>query len=120
MRSGPLRSRGAKNAAARKKLIAALRDDRDGALLYAEFEAAKRRAEGESHFLRVSERFPLTGRGDINTYAVFTESNRTLTGPRGRTGGDCADGDCDGCDDTVLLQGLGHEGTPRRTVRLRE
>ncbi|MFB9736121.1 Eco57I restriction-modification methylase domain-containing protein [Streptomyces thermocoprophilus] len=77
---------GAKNAAARKKLIAALRDDRDGALLYAEFEAAKRRAEGESHFLRVSERFPLTGRGDINTYAVFTESNRTLTGPRGRTG----------------------------------
>ncbi|MET7850774.1 DNA methyltransferase [Streptomyces avermitilis] len=76
----------AKNAAARKRLIAELRDDRDGALLYAEFEAAKRRAEGESHFLRVSARFPLTGRGDINTYAVFTETDRTLTGPRGRTG----------------------------------
>ncbi|MFD3355232.1 Eco57I restriction-modification methylase domain-containing protein [Streptomyces fradiae] len=76
----------AKNAAARKRLIAALRDDPDGARLYTEFEAAKRRAEGESHFLRASFRFPLTGRGDINTYAVFTETDRTLTGPCGRTG----------------------------------
>lgn len=76
----------AKNAAARKRLIVDLRDDLDGARLYGEFEAAKRRAEGESHFLRVSARFPLTGRGDINTYAVFTETDRTLTGPRGRTG----------------------------------
>ncbi len=77
---------GATNAAARKRLIAELRDDRDRTHLYAEFEAAKRRAEGESHFLRVGGRFPLTGRGDINTYAVFTETDRTLTGPRGRTG----------------------------------
>ncbi|MEU1672745.1 DNA methyltransferase [Streptomyces roseifaciens] len=76
----------AKNAAARKRLIAELRDDRDRAHLHAEFEAAKRRAEGESHFLRTSSRFPLTGRGDINTYAVFTETDRTLTGKRGRTG----------------------------------
>ncbi|MEV0024071.1 DNA methyltransferase [Streptomyces atroolivaceus] len=77
---------GAKNAAARKRLITELRDDPDGAGLYTEFEAARRRAEGESHFLRVGGRFPLTGRGDINTYAVFTETDRTLTGPRGRTG----------------------------------
>ncbi|MFJ4424171.1 Eco57I restriction-modification methylase domain-containing protein [Streptomyces bobili] len=76
----------AKNAAARKRLIAELRDDPDGMRLYTEFGEAKRRAEGESHFLRVSARFPLTGRGDINTYAVFTETDRTLTGPRGRTG----------------------------------
>ncbi|WP_055571752.1 Eco57I restriction-modification methylase domain-containing protein, partial [Streptomyces prasinopilosus] len=76
----------AKNAAVRKRLIAELRADPDGARLYFEFEAAKRRSEGESHFLRVSARFPLTGRGDINTYAVFTETDRTLTGPLGRTG----------------------------------
>lgn len=76
----------AKNAAARKRLIADLREDRDGAKLFAEFEAAKRRAEGESHYLRASKRFPLTGRGDINTYAVFTETDRALTSPRGRTG----------------------------------
>ncbi|KUN22123.1 restriction endonuclease [Streptomyces antibioticus] len=76
----------AKNAAARKRLIVELRNDPDGVRLYTEFEDAKRRAEGESHFLRVSARFPLTGRGDINTYAVFTETDRTLTGSRGRTG----------------------------------
>ncbi|WP_328914381.1 MULTISPECIES: Eco57I restriction-modification methylase domain-containing protein [unclassified Streptomyces] len=76
----------ATNAAARKKLIAALRNDPDGARLFAEFGSAKRRAEGESHFLRMSNRFPLNGRGDINTYAVFAETDRTLTGPGGRTG----------------------------------
>lgn len=77
---------GAKNAAARKALIAALHQDRDRSHLVTEFEDSKRRAEGESHFLRAGNRFPLTGRGDINTYAVFTETGRTLTGPRGRTG----------------------------------
>ncbi|MFF3005981.1 Eco57I restriction-modification methylase domain-containing protein [Kitasatospora sp. NPDC057940] len=76
----------AKNAAARKSLIASLRDDPDLAHLYTEFEDAKRRAEGESHFLRTSNRFPLTGRGDINTYAVFTETDRILTSIWGRTG----------------------------------
>ncbi|MEU5714514.1 DNA methyltransferase [Streptomyces sp. NPDC020403] len=76
----------AKTAAVRKRLIASLRNDPDGTHLYTRFEAAKRRAEGESHFLRLSNRFPLTGRGDINTYAVFAETDRALTGPRGRTG----------------------------------
>lgn len=76
----------ATNASARKRLIRELRDDRDGAQLYADFQAAKRRSEGESHFLRMSNRFPLTGRGDINTYAVFAETDRALTGPQGRTG----------------------------------
>ncbi|WP_345047276.1 Eco57I restriction-modification methylase domain-containing protein [Streptomyces rameus] len=74
------------NAAARKRAIAGLRGDPEGRLLLAEFEAAKRRSEGESHFLRTSGRYPLTGRGDINTYAVFAETDSTLTGPRGRTG----------------------------------
>ncbi|CAL9352212.1 Eco57I restriction-modification methylase domain-containing protein [Streptomyces sp. enrichment culture] len=76
----------AKNAASRKKLIAALSGDPDGRRLFTEFGAAKRRAEGESHFLRMSNRFPLTARGDINTYAVFAETDRILTGPHGRTG----------------------------------
>ncbi|MCI4042320.1 DNA methyltransferase [Streptomyces sp. TRM75563] len=76
----------AKNAAVRKKQISALKDSSEGTQLYAEFEAAKRRAEGESHFMRNSGRYPLTGRGDINTYAVFAETDRALTGPRGRTG----------------------------------
>ncbi|MGW5663290.1 Eco57I restriction-modification methylase domain-containing protein [Streptomyces sp. NPDC003758] len=74
----------APNAAARKRLISALpTTNRD---LFAEFTAAKRHAEGESHFLRTGGRYPLTGRGDINTYAVFSESDRMLTGPHGRMG----------------------------------
>ncbi|MFI2303129.1 Eco57I restriction-modification methylase domain-containing protein [Actinacidiphila glaucinigra] len=74
----------APNAAARKKLIAALPTTNPE--LFADFAEAKRRAEGESQFLRSSSRYPLTGRGDINTYAVFAETDRTLIGPRGRTG----------------------------------
>ncbi|MGA5191270.1 Eco57I restriction-modification methylase domain-containing protein [Streptomyces griseoincarnatus] len=76
----------ANNAAARKRLIAALRDSNEGAALYTEFEAAKRKAEGESSFLRSGGRFPLTGRGDINTYAVFSETDQMLMGPHGRMG----------------------------------
>ncbi|MGH3516181.1 MAG: Eco57I restriction-modification methylase domain-containing protein, partial [Haloechinothrix sp.] len=76
----------ARNAAARKTLIAALKQDPDRRELYQDFETAKRKAEGESHFLRNGGRYPLTGRGDINTYAVFSETDRTLTGSHGRMG----------------------------------
>jgi len=74
----------APNAAERRRRIAALEADHPE--LYAAFTEAKRRAEGESHWLRTSGRYPLTGRGDINTYAVFAETARTLIGPRGRMG----------------------------------
>jgi len=36
--------------------------------------------------LRESGRYPLTGRGDINTYAVFAETARTIINARGRSG----------------------------------
>ena len=42
--------------------------------------------EGESHTLRMSGLYPLAGRGDINTYAVFTELFRKLVGPQGWAG----------------------------------
>jgi Eco57I restriction-modification methylase len=74
----------ASNAAFRKKLIAAL-PDTDQAL-YDEFQAELRKASGWSYFLRESGRYPLTGRGDVNTYAVFAETARTVIGPRGRSG----------------------------------
>jgi hypothetical protein len=74
----------APNAAARDRLIRNLRL-RDPALFTA-FLDAKRETEAVSHFLRNSSRFPLCGRGDINTYAVFAELNRSLIGPRGRVG----------------------------------
>lgn len=78
----------APNAAARRRLIAALEHSESAAerSLHREFLAARRRAEGESAILRVSGRYPLAGRGDVNTYAVFTELFRTLTGPTGQAG----------------------------------
>ena len=74
----------AANKAAREKLIAELEDD-DPALL-AEFHAAKRRADGWSHILRSSGRYPMCGRGRTNTYAVFAELMRALAGSRGYVG----------------------------------
>jgi hypothetical protein len=74
----------APNKAARDRLIKALADE-DPALLEA-FEAAKRESEGASHFIRSSGRYPLCGRGDVNTYAVFAELMRSAVGPIGRAG----------------------------------
>ena len=78
----------AANAAARKKLIAALADSDSPAdrTLYDEFEAELRKAAGWSHLLRESGRYPLTGHGDINTYAVFAETARTIITAHGRLG----------------------------------
>jgi hypothetical protein len=79
---------GARNAAERKRGIAALehspdRADRD---LFAAFTKELRKADGISALLRNSGRYPLTGKGDINTYAVFAETGRTILGPHGRLG----------------------------------
>ena len=71
---------GARNKAARARLIKALEDNPEGSperALHAAFIAAKRQAEATSEFVRLpgSEggRFALTGRGDVNTYALFAE-----------------------------------------------
>ncbi len=74
----------APNAAARKRLIAAL--PATNPALHDAFVAEKRSAEGVSHFMRNSGRYPLAGRGDINTYAVFAETDRELLGGTGRLG----------------------------------
>lgn len=74
----------ATNAASRAKLIKELVDE-DPALLEA-FHNDNRRAEGESQFVRESSRFPLCGRGDVNTYSIFTETNRLILGPTGQVG----------------------------------
>ncbi|MEH1053666.1 DNA methyltransferase [Micromonospora sp. CPCC 206171] len=79
---------GAKNAAARKKAIAALADSDEPSkqMLYAEWIAALHEADGFSHLLRASGRYPLTGKGDINTYSVFTEVGRVVLNSRGQLG----------------------------------
>lgn len=74
----------APNAAARKRLIDGLKAG-DPAL-HQRFLDDSRKAEGESHIMRNSGRYPLCGRGDINTYAVFAEGMRNLLSLGGRVG----------------------------------
>jgi hypothetical protein len=74
----------AANAAARKRLIEALEIEDPG--LYQRFLDDSRRAEGESHLLRNSGRYPLCGRGDINLYTVFAECMRSALSANGRVG----------------------------------
>ena len=88
--SKPLRRR---YTAERGRLIAKLKNAEPGTrerALYDEFEATKRTAEASSAFARLEAedggRFPLTGRGDINTYALFAELFASLASKRGRAG----------------------------------
>lgn len=74
----------AANAAVRRKRIAALA--KTDPLLFAEFQAARRAAEGQSHLIRTGNGFPLCGRGDVNTYAVFAELDWRVTSPKGMVG----------------------------------
>jgi hypothetical protein len=78
----------APNAAIRKKMIEDLADASDSAdrQLHSDFKADQRQAEGESQLLRTSDRYPLCGRGDVNTYAVFAELGRSSLSLRGRLG----------------------------------
>lgn len=58
--------------------------------LYAEFISARRTAEAASLFAHVDGadggRYPLTGVGDVNTYALFAETISQITRPEGRAG----------------------------------
>lgn len=74
----------AANAARRKEMIEALRSS--DLALHAAWLGALRRSDGESALVRRTGRYPLCGRGDINTYAIFAELNQSLIGPRGRAG----------------------------------
>ena len=74
----------ARNAAARKKLIAALPITNPG--LWKDWSRATRVAQGQSHFARQSGRYPLCGTGDVNTYALFAEHNWSVLAPRGCAG----------------------------------
>ena len=79
----------APNAAARKKLIAALADSEDPADRALHYEFRSRAAQGGRLELTCSAksgRYPLTGHGDINTYAVFAETARTIISATGRSG----------------------------------
>ncbi|MGI6139108.1 MAG: Eco57I restriction-modification methylase domain-containing protein [Candidatus Hydrogenedentales bacterium] len=74
----------AANASIRKAMIKKLKTEQPER--YQNFKKDLRKAEGESHFLRNSGRYPLCGRGDINLYTIFAETNRSLLQPQGSVG----------------------------------
>ncbi len=74
----------ATNAATRRRLIAELESENPE--LYARYIAAREHADRSLAFVRGSGRFPLTGKGDINTYAIFAELASQIVAPNGRVG----------------------------------
>jgi hypothetical protein len=71
---------GAKRTTAIKAL------EKEDPRLWDDFQESLRRSESTGHFIRNSGRFPLCGRGDINTYSIFAEAMRDTVSPTGRVG----------------------------------
>lgn len=74
----------ASTASNRNKLINLLEETNKN--LFEEYKQACSDAEATAGFLINSGRFPLLGKGDVNTYTVFTENFRNLINPKGRMG----------------------------------
>jgi len=75
---------GAVDAGTRRRLIADLEKTRPE--IHGRYLRAKASAERTLDYIRNSGRYPLCGKGDINTYAVFAELARTIVAPNGRVG----------------------------------
>lgn len=78
----------ASNATARGRIIQALADSESPTerQLHAEFQLARHSAEASSQFVRKGGRFPLTGTGDVNLYALFAELALSLIASGNRAG----------------------------------
>jgi hypothetical protein len=79
---------GARNKAERERAIRALGLSALGSperRIYDDFNAAKQIAEAGSVFCH-GPRYPLTGTGDVNTYALFAETALQILHPLGRAG----------------------------------
>jgi len=72
------------SAATRRELIAEL--TKKSPEIHERYVQAKTSAELTLNHVRKSGRYPLCGKGDINTYAVFAELAKTLVAPKGRVG----------------------------------
>ena len=75
---------GAVDAASRRKLIASL--EKRNPDLHKRYLGAKEAAEQTLNYIRACGRYPLTGKGDTNTYAVFAELAHSIVSPAGVVG----------------------------------
>ena len=79
----------APNAAERRKAIEKLAEAPEGSVerrLYEDYLQALRSAEGTGAWLHTPDRFGLTGKGDVNLYAVFAETMMKLAHGHARSG----------------------------------
>ena len=74
----------APTAAESRRLIEKLQKTNPG--LYQKYITARNSAEKTMTYIRQCGRFPLTGKGDINTYAIFAELAHSIVSPTGRVG----------------------------------
>ncbi|MHB1037383.1 MAG: Eco57I restriction-modification methylase domain-containing protein [Pirellulales bacterium] len=74
----------ATNAAKRRQLVAKLESGNPA--LHERYQQALAAADLLLTYCRKSDQYPLTGKGDINTYAVFAELAYRLVAPHGRVG----------------------------------
>jgi len=74
----------ATNAAKRRQLVAKLESDEPA--LYDRYRQALDAADALLTYCRTSDQYPLTGKGDINTYALFAELAYRLVATHGRVG----------------------------------
>lgn len=72
------------NAAKRKELIAKL--EKDDPELWQRYLDARAGAESVLNYARTSKRFPQTGKGDVNYYALFAELATSLVSKSGAIG----------------------------------
>jgi hypothetical protein len=72
------------DAATRRKMIKEL--EREHPEVHERYVAAKVRAERQLTSVRDSDTYPLTGKGDLNTYSLFTELASQIVSPSGRVG----------------------------------
>jgi hypothetical protein len=74
----------ATDAAKRRKLIDKLKTTNPD--LYQKYLDAQSKADNSLAYIRNCDRYPLTGKGDINTYAIFAELAHSIVSPVGRVG----------------------------------
>jgi hypothetical protein len=72
------------SAAQRRRLVEKLQ--KTDPELYQKYLNAKTKAENSLAYIRSCDRYPLAGKGDINTYAVFAELAHSIVAPSGRVG----------------------------------
>lgn len=74
----------APNAAKRKQLIERLKESNNS--LWKQYQRAKRSIDNQTKYLRVSNKYPLSAVGRINSYQIFAGLARQLISKQGRAG----------------------------------